>query len=265
MSSVSAPLNLITARRRTVWNSRAALWTGRALVVVGVLAAWVIGSHVSSLAPPVGATLTQVLRGFTDGWILAPLWDTMKAVLGGFLIAVALGFGVGYALGRNRFLAMIFDPIIAGLFAVPRIIFYPVLLATFGVTTTSKLWMGMLSGFFPIVMSTAAGIKAVNPVLVRLGRSLNCSRWQLATKVFLPAASPTIMVGVRIGFAVSFISVIFAEFFATVQGLGLLVLTYYGLLQLPQMYAVVLVITAIAVVTNLILWSIERRIRSAAE
>jgi NitT/TauT family transport system permease protein len=168
---------------------------------VVVIAAWAVSARVNSLVPPVGPTLTQVVKGFTEGWVLAPMWDTMKAVLGGFLLALTVGFGVGYALGRVQFLATVFDPVVAGLFAVPRIVFYPVLIATFGVTTTAKLWMGVLSAFFPIVLSTAAGIKAVNPVQVRLGRSMNCSRWQLATKIFLPAAAPTIMTGVRIGLA----------------------------------------------------------------
>lgn len=264
-TSTSAPLNLITARRRTAWNSRAALWIGRALVIVLVFVAWFIGSHSTDLVPPIGATMTQLEEAFSEGWILDPMWDTMKAVLGGFLIASVVGLGCGYALGRVRFLSLVFSPIIAGLHAVPRIIFYPVLLAAFGVTTTAKLWMGALSAFFPIVVSTAAGIKVVNPTLIKMGRSLNCSRWQLATKVFLPAAAPTIMVGLRIGFAVAFISVIFAEFFATVQGLGQLVLTTYGMLELAQMYAVVIVIVVIGVATNLLLWAVERKIRAAAE
>lgn len=263
--ATAAPLNLIRPRRRTVWSSDAARWTGRALVIVLVVAAWAIAAQISDLFPPLGTTLTQLVEAFSEGWIFAPMWDTMKAVVGGFLLAAVLGFGVGYALGRIRFLAMIFDPIVTALFVVPRIIFYPVLLALFGIGTTSKLWMGMLSGFFPIVLSTIAGIKAVDPVLVRLGRSLRCSRWQMATRIFLPAAAPTIMVGFRIGFGVSFISVIFAEFFAATQGLGYVTLNAYNQLQMPRMYAVVLVITGIAIIGNLILWSLERRIRSGTE
>jgi len=256
---------LIAPPRPGVWNSRAAVWIGRALVSAVVVAAWGIASRSTYLVPHIWPTLTQLVQGFTQGWILGPMEDTMKAVGGGFLVAVVAGFAVGYGLGRIRFLAMIFDPLIAGLFAVPRIVFYPVLLSIVGINTSSKLWMAAISGFFPIVLSTAAGIKSVNPVLGKLGRSLNCTRRQLATKVYLPAAAPTIMTGVRIGFAACFISVIFAEFFATVQGLGLLVLNAYSLLQLPRMYAVVLVITGIAAITNLILLSLERRIRSVAQ
>jgi NitT/TauT family transport system permease protein len=265
VSTASAPLDLIAAPRRSVWNSQVALWTGRALLAALVVLAWFIASRSTYLVPHIAPTITELVQAFSQGWILAPMEDTMKAVGGGFLIALAVGFTVGYALGRIRFLAMIFDPIIAGLFAVPRIVFYPVLLSIVGINTSSKLWLAALSGFFPIVLSTAAGIKAVNPVLGKLGRSLNCTRRQLAMKVYLPAAAPTIMTGVRIGFAACFISVIFAEFFATVQGLGLLVLNAYSLLELPRMYAVVLVITGIAAITNLILLGLERRIRSVAQ
>lgn len=264
-TTTAPPLDLISARPRTIWNSRLALWLGRLLVPVLVFAGWAVAWRVTDLVPPIGATLVELVGGFTEGWILGPLWSTMKAVIGGFLVALVTGYVVGYTIGRTRFLAKIFDPIIAGLFAVPRIILYPVLLAIFGVGVASKLGMGAISAFFPIVLTTAAGIRAVNPVLVKLGRSLSCSRLQLVAKVYLPAAAPTLMVGFRIGFGVSFISVIIAEFFAAVEGLGLLVSNAYGLLQLPRMFAVVLVIAGIAVTGNLILWSAERKVAAASE
>src|SRR5438128_2695864 len=84
MSAASAPLDLITAPRRSVWNSGVALWVGRALVSVFVIVAWFIASRSTYLVPHIAPTLTELVQGFSQGWILAPMEDTMKAVVGGF-------------------------------------------------------------------------------------------------------------------------------------------------------------------------------------
>ena len=189
----------------------------------------------------------------------------MKAVFGGFAIAAAVGLPLGIALGRSRFLGSVFDPLIAGTFAVPRIIIYPVLLAYFGVGVSAKLWMAAISAFFPIVMNTTAGIRDVNPTLVKMGRSMSCNTVQLARKIYLPAAAPTVAVGLRIGFSISFISVIIAELFASAEGLGRVVDRAYAFQQLPRMYSVVLLIALIAFAGNLVLWTLERRLRSTVD
>jgi NitT/TauT family transport system permease protein len=83
----------------------------------------------------------------------------------------------------------------------------------------------------------------------------------MATRIYFPATAPTVLVGFRVGFSVAFISVIIAEFVATDIGLGLLAARAYGQLELPRMFAVVAVITVIAILCNLLMWSLERRIR----
>ena len=183
----------------------------------------------------------------------------------GFAIAAALGLVVGVVLGRSRFLGAVFDPVITGLFAVPRIILYPVILVAVGVGLEAKVWLVVVSAFFPIVLNTIAGVRNVSPTLIKLGRSLGCSRLQLARKIYLAAAAPTVMVGVRMGFSIAFISVIVAELFAATTGLGLLVQKAYGLQQYADMFAVVLLITSIALAGNVLLWVLERRIRGAVE
>jgi NitT/TauT family transport system permease protein len=249
-----------TARRRV--SDRAALWLGRLAVPAILVVAWVLAARSSTLVPSFGATVSALVNGFSDGWVLAPLGDTMRAVLGGFAVAAAVGVPLGVVLGRRRFVGDVLDPLLTGTFAVPRVIIYPLLLAMFGVSLSAKLWMGAISAFFPIVMSTTAGVREVPPTLVKLGRSLNCGRLTRIRKLYLPAAAPTVMAGLRIGFSISFISVIIAEFFATTQGLGRVVQRSYAFEQLPRMFAVVLLIAIIAFAGNLVLWWLERRLRA---
>lgn len=243
-------------------GARSLLWLGRLAVPVVLLIAWAIAARSSSLVPSVGASVDSLVDGFEEGWINDPLWNTGQAVLGGFAVAAAVGVPLGVVFGASRFLGSVFDPIVSGLFAVPRIILYPVLLAMFGVGLQAKLWMAALSAFFPIVMSTTAGVRAVSPTLVKLGRSMNCTRLQLVRKIYLPATTPTLMVGLRIGFSIAFIATIIAELFATPTGLGRELQRAYARQDLPKMWAVVLLISVIAFAVNLTMWSIERRLRS---
>jgi NitT/TauT family transport system permease protein len=254
----------VTARRALLGGS-GPLWLGRLAVPVVLLLIWVVAAGRTTLVPSFGSTVSALVDGFGDGWINAPLWDSMQAVLGGFAIAAGVGLPLGVLLGRSKFLGSVFDPLIAGTFAVPRIIIYPVLLAYFGVGLSAKLWMGAISAFFPIVMNTTAGIREVNPTLVKMGRSMNAGPLKLARKIHLPAAAPSVMVGLRIGFSISFIGVIIAELFASTEGLGRVVRRAYAFQQLPRMYAVVLLIALIAFAGNLILWTLERRLRATVD
>jgi NitT/TauT family transport system permease protein len=251
--------------RRALLGPRARLWLGWLAVPLVLMLIWVLSASSSDLVPSLGSTVSMLGEGFTNGWIWTPLVDSMSAVLGGFVIAAAIGLPLGIALGRSRFLGSVLDPLIAGTFAIPRIILYPVLLAYFGVGVSAKLWMAAISAFFPIVMNTTAGIREVSPTLVKMGRSMSCGPLQLARKIYLPAAAPTVAVGLRIGFSISFISVIIAELFASAEGLGRVVKRAYAFQQLPRMYSVVLLIALIAFAGNLILWTLERRLRATVD
>jgi NitT/TauT family transport system permease protein len=248
---------LLTAPSRT-----AVLWLGRLAVPVLVLAGWAVAATSSDLVPSIGSSVRALADGFRDGWIGDPLWNTAQSVLGGFAIAAALAVPLGVLLGASRLVGSIFEPLINGLFAVPRIILYPVLLAMFGVGVAAKLWMAMLSAFFPIVMNVSAGVRDVNPTLVKLGRSVHCSRFGLVRKIYLPAATPTVMVGLRIGFSIAFIATIIAEIFASPTGLGRLIQRAYATQDFARMWGIVLLISVIAFAINLAMWSIERRLRS---
>jgi NitT/TauT family transport system permease protein len=251
--------------QRALLGSSARLWLGRLSVPAVLVVVWVVVADSTTLVPTLGSTISALVDGFGDGWIRAPLADSMQAVIGGFLLAAGAGLPLGILLGRSRYLGSVFDPLIAGTFAIPRIIIYPVLLAYFGVGLSAKLWMAAISAFFPIVMNTTAGIREVNPTLVKMGRSMSCSRRQLALKVYLPASAPSVAVGLRVGFSISFISVIIAELFASSQGLGRVVDRAYAFQQLPRMYSVVLLISLIAFAGNLLLWTLERRLRATVD
>lgn len=235
----------------------------RAAVPLLVLLAWQLVHPITDLVPGPAETIRQVYAGFAQGWIYDGLVATASAVAAGFVLGTVVAFPLGYLMGSSRTLTAIFEPLVAGTFAVPRVILYPVLLAVFGVGLEAESAMVAISAFFPILMSTAAAVRNVSGSLRKLGRSLNASRLQVARKIVIPDAAPGIMVGIRIGFSIAFIAAIIAELFAAKDGLGLMISESYAVLDLPRMYAIVLLVMVAAFAVNMLLWWAERRLRRA--
>lgn len=244
---------------RRSWSLPAA----RIAVPVLALLAWQLIAPTTTLVPPPVETVSVLFEGFTEGWIYDGLVATSSAVVTGFVLGTAVAFPLGYLIGRSKTLTAIFEPMIAGTFAVPRVILYPILLAVFGVGLQAEAWMVGISAFFPILMSTAAAVRNVSGSLLKLGRSLNASRFQIARKIVIPEAAPGIMVGIRIGFSIAFIAAIIAELFAAKDGIGLMISHAHAVLDLPRMYALVLLVMLSAFGGNMLLWWAERRLRRA--
>jgi NitT/TauT family transport system permease protein len=237
------------------------LMAARIAVPLVALLAWQLVAPFTTLVPPLTETLAELVDGFTQGWIYDGLVATASAIATGFVVGTAVAFPLGYLMGRSKVLTGIFEPMVAGTFAVPRVILYPIFLAIFGVGLQAEAWMVGISAFFPILMSTAASVRNVSPSLLKLGRSLNASRLQVARKIVIPEAAPGIMVGIRIGFSIAFIAAIIAELFAAKDGIGLMISHAHSLLDLPRMYALVLLVLLAAFGGNMLLWWAERRLR----
>lgn len=247
------PRSVPPAVARTAWR----------LAAIGVLlVAWAIGSRVSDLVPGVVESFTAIVDTAREGTLGPALEATLKASVMAFGIAFAIAIVLGTLLGLSRFWGAVLDPIVMGMFAIPRFIVYPVLLAAFGVGISSKIAIGVLSALFPILLNVTAGLRAVNPVLVKLGRSLACNPVQRLRLILYPAALPAIMVGARLGFSVAFMVVVLAELFAATDGLGLIVQSAYAGQRYDEMFGVVVLITTIAFVGNYALWRLELLVRS---
>ena len=238
---------------RTVWR----------LAALGMLLlAWAIGAQVSDLVPGIAESFAAIVDAARAGTLRPALEATLKASLLAFGIAFAIAVALGVLMGLSRFWGAVLDPLVMAMFAIPRFIVYPVLLAAFGVGLTSKVAIGVLSALFPILLNVTAGLRAVDPVLVKLSRSLACGPLQRLRLIYFPAALPAIMVGARLGFSVAFMVVVLAELFAAVDGLGLIVQSAYAGQRYDEMFGVVVLITTIAFLGNYGLWRLELLVRS---
>jgi ABC-type nitrate/sulfonate/bicarbonate transport system permease component len=168
----------------------------------------------------------------------------------GLLIGGLSGLAAGLFLGANRLMAKAFEAYLYYLGPTPKIIFFPVMIMWFGVGAGSKVAMGAISCFFPIALSTAAGMRQIDRVLIRVGRSFRLNPWQMVTKIYLPAMRHPIVNGVRLGLGVAIIGTLLAETKLSNKGIGFLIIQAYSLFDMPRMYAMLIVLFVLAIGAN---------------
>ncbi len=187
------------------------------------------------------------------------LWVTIAEVATGLLIGGSAGLLIGLVLGANPFLSRAFERFLYYLGPTPKIIFFPIMIMWFGVGPGSKVAMGTISCFFPIVLSTAAGMRQIEPVLIRVGRSFRASTRQMVMKIYLPAMREPIVNGVRLGLGVAVIGTLLAETKLSNRGVGFMIMDAYNTFDMPTMYAVLIVLFVVAIGANALVARASRR------
>ena len=221
-----------------------------AVLVVGWEALSASGLLFRDVVPSLGKIAVALVAVITDLGFWANAGVTAIEIGGALLMGGGAGLAAGFLLGGSTFLRRAFEPWLFYLGPTPKIILFPVLIMGFGVGWNSKIAMGALSCFFPIALSTVAGIGAVDRVLIKVGRSLRLNAWQMATKIYLPAIRLPLINGFRLGFGVAIIGVLLAETKLSNQGVGYLVMQGYSRFDMPQTYALLLLIFAFAMAAN---------------
>jgi len=166
------------------------------------------------------------------------------------LIGGVSGLLVGLVLGANRFLSRAFEPIVYYLGPTPKIIFFPLMIMWFGLGPGSKIAMGAISCFFPVALSAAAGVRQIDQVLIRVGKSFRANAWQTTTKIYLPAMRAAIINGLRLGLGIALIGTLLAETKLSNFGVGSLIIQAYSLFDMPRMYATLIVLFVLAIGVN---------------
>jgi NitT/TauT family transport system permease protein len=178
------------------------------------------------------------------------LWVTIAEVASATAIGGFAGLAVGLALGANPFLSRAFERFLYYLGPTPKIIFFPIMIMWFGVGPSSKIAMGTISCFFPVALSAAAGMRQIESVLIRVGRSFRANTWQMVTKIYLPAMRQPMVNGVRLGMGVAVIGTLLAETKLSNRGIGFLIINAYSTFDMPRMYALLILLFVVAIGAN---------------
>ncbi len=199
------------------------------------------------------------LRSYPD--LPANLLLTAREIAAAYGLAVAGGVAVGFALGLHRLLGRAWGPILAALYAVPAVVWYPSLMLFFGLDAASKVAFGFLLGFFPITLAVLAGIRQVNPHLLTVARAFGAGPRAVFVKVMLPGMLFTLVGGLRTGLALSVVGVIVGEILGSKAGLGALINHAYGLMRTADYAALVVLTLGLIVASDALAGAVERRAR----
>lgn len=203
----------------------------------------------------------QLVSLIRSGAFLPDLKVTLGELAAAFAISSTLGITLGYLISRSRYAIKVFEPLFAGIFSIPIILFLPLYVLFFGLGPASKIALGATISFFPIVLNTIAGFGNVDRILITAARSMGASNWQMFRYVLLPAALPVMLGGLRMGFTVALLSIIGSETIASLAGLGHRIVNLAENMDMPRMFAYIAFVVAIAAVLNTLVSTLERRAR----
>lgn len=184
-------------------------------------------------------------------WVAARV--TVYEIVVATAIAITTGFAVGFLGSRTRHRLDVLEPLVAWGYMVPFVLFYPLLLLWLGLDEPSKIAYGAANGFFPMAFNTLKGFKSVDRGLVRTARAFGASDRQIEFTVKLPSALPVVLTGVRVGAALTVITVILAEMLASRRGLGFELSWASQSLRTAEAYAFIILIVAIVGVLHVII------------
>jgi NitT/TauT family transport system permease protein len=226
----------------------------RIAIIVAVLVGWealaASGLLYRDVVPSLGAIGKALFATLREPTFYFHLGTTAYEIGIAMLIGGLSGLGVGIVLGASRLMSRAYEAYLYYLGPCPKIIFFPVMIMWFGVGPGSKVAMGAISCFFPVALNAAGGMREIDKVLIRVGKSFRANIWQMVTKIYLPAMRHPMINGVRLGLGVALIGTLLAETKLSNRGIGFLVIQAYSIFNMPQMYALLIILFVIAIGAN---------------
>lgn len=180
--------------------------------------------------------------------LLRETWPTLLESVLGFALAVVIGIPVAVCVANSRLLNLSLYPILIAMQSVPKVAVAPIILVWFGLGMQSKLVIAFLVAFFPVVVDTAAGMRATPSGLLELARSLRASPLQVFLKVQFPAALPFVFAGAKVAVTLAVIGAVIGEFVGSLNGLGNLLLMANSQLDSPLAWAALVWLSVLGIV-----------------
>jgi ABC-type nitrate/sulfonate/bicarbonate transport system permease component len=267
MSTVSSAGHAMPQAERTTRRGKSfvqrheGLWIGSASIAV-LLVVWEMAWQAGMISPLFFSGPSAVAAKFVElsanGKLLSALTYTGGNFLVGFALAIAVGVPFGILLGWYRRLFHMFDPLVTALYATPRIALYPLFIIWFGIGSPSKIFIVFLSAVLPVLVNTVAGVRNIDPDLLKAARAYCATDRQIFVTVALPSSVPFILTGVRQAIAHGLIGVVIAELFAGSEGIGFMI-SYAGqIYATDELLVGVLCVTAAGMVLTALAERVQR-------
>ncbi|HEV2098248.1 MAG TPA: ABC transporter permease [Stellaceae bacterium] len=210
--------------------------------------------------PPFSDVVVAVQRLALSGALAEHALASVLRSASGLALAILIAVPAGLMIGSSRRIAEFIEPLLELFRNTAPLALLPVFTLILGIGETSKIAMVLYASAWPILLSTANGVRTVDPLLVKAARSMGLGSTRLFAKVILPASVPTIFTGIRLAAAHSILVLIAAEMVGAKAGLGYFVSAAEYNFQIPEMYAGILTLAALGLLVNFTLVHIERRL-----
>jgi NitT/TauT family transport system permease protein len=201
------------------------------------------------------STLVEMLR---TGELVTHTAVSLERLAYGTAVGAVPALILGIAMGLNRSIRALFDPLIAATYPVPKSAILPLALLIFGLGEGSKIFMVAIGVFFPMVINTTTGVLEINKIYLDVGRNYKADRWNTFWTIALPGALPVIMTGLRLGIGIGLVLIAVAEMVGAKSGLGYLIWSAWSTFAVEQMYVGLFVIALIGFLVTLGLNELER-------
>jgi sulfonate transport system permease protein len=264
ISRATAPRAVVKGRRAIQPDKRIPDFLLKSLIPMALLIAWEISTRYEWFDPVFLPRPYLVAKAFYDllfkDRLLVDLRVSGVTVLEGFSIGAALGLLAGIGAGLSSTVDKLIGSTLNSIRQVPPLAFLPLIILWAGAGNAGKIVLISKVVFFPVFMNTLQGIRGVAREYIEVGKIFEYSRLRLLRRVILPAALPSIFVGVRYGAGMAWFMIIAAEMLGSRRGLGYLLMRSQELLLTDQLFLVIIIIGAIGFAVDVGLRRLERRL-----
>lgn len=227
-------------------------WTAAVLITVLIVVDVIARFFASPLdIVPVSDMAFTAVDLLTDpDFLVGELGRTLAIIAMAFVASGVLGVAAAYVLWRFELWDRAFEPYLNVYYAVPTFALYPIMVVLFGAGVTPIGVLSTVFAFGVVTLNARNGFAAVSPIVTKLGTTLMLTRWQFFRSILLPYALPNIVTGLKLGLSYAIISVLASEFILSTQGLGHFISIAYDSFDIAEMYAGILVVAAVALIST---------------
>lgn len=211
------------------------------------------------IIPPPLLVVERLVEVIADGRLWFHTWTTVSQMLVGLALGISIGVLLGYFMAKSPVFESVLSPLVLAFQSTPVVAYAPLLVIWFGSGPTSKIITSALIVFFPMLLNTIVGIRNVPTSLRDLLRSLRANRWQMFSRLEVPAALPILFGGLKVSAVLSVIGAVVGEFVSSSAGLGYLINRAKNDYDTPLVFVAILVLALIARLMYGIISLLERR------
>ncbi len=222
--------------------------------IVGLIALWEITARLfgdpSFVAPPSKVLAALVPTIFGDPNVASAVGMTVVELVVAFVLSVVVGAAAGIFIGSSELRRLSLFPIVLLIYGLPMVVLLPLFILVFGLGPASRIAFGFAHGVLPIIVTTVAGMRGVNPLQLVSARSLGASRAQILRHIIFPNMVASVFSGLRLAMSMTLLGVILAELYVSTNGIGNYTQLFAETFKPASLYALIVTLAVIAIALN---------------